>query len=63
MSDIETMNGRRTPDEEHEPCLKTGPRGSGGHNLSPTDPDSPMSWSFLKKAYVSAVSFTFVFVM
>lgn len=58
----ENMGGRHTPDDEHEPCIRTN-AGSGGHNLSPTDPDSPMSWSILKKVYVSACSFFFVFVM
>ncbi|KAJ4004825.1 hypothetical protein NW766_011559 [Fusarium irregulare] len=53
------MDGRMTPDDEHVPCLRTN--NGGGHNLSPTDPDSPMSWPFIQKAYVSAVAFFFVF--
>ncbi|KAL5586541.1 hypothetical protein FOBRF1_016411 [Fusarium oxysporum] len=61
-SHTENMDGRHTPDDEHEPCIRTN-AGSGGHNLSPTDPDSPMSWSILKKVYVSACSFFFVFVI
>lgn len=55
------MDGRMTPDDEHAPCLRTN--NGGGHNLSPTDPDSPMSWPFIQKAYVSAVAFFFVFTM
>ncbi|KAI5460431.1 major facilitator superfamily domain-containing protein [Mariannaea sp. PMI_226] len=51
-----------TSHDETAPCLMPG-SGSSGHNLLPTDPDSPMSWPILKKIYVSAVSFAFAFVV
>ncbi|KAJ4264190.1 hypothetical protein NW762_005384 [Fusarium torreyae] len=57
------MSGRLSPDSDLEPCLKAGSTQTGGHNLSPTDPDSPMSWPYLKKVYASAVAFMFVFVI
>ncbi|KAH6959533.1 major facilitator superfamily domain-containing protein [Fusarium avenaceum] len=60
---MDVVDGRHSPDDEHQPCLRSNGASSGGHNLSPTDPDSPMSWPFLKKAYVSATSFLFVFVI
>ncbi|KAI3317006.1 MFS general substrate transporter [Xylariaceae sp. AK1471] len=36
---------------------------SSGHNLSPTDPDSPMMWPLWKRCYVSSVAFSFAFVV
>ncbi|KAM6507131.1 hypothetical protein FALCPG4_018518 [Fusarium falciforme] len=59
---MDTATSRNMSDDEFESCLKAEP-GSSGHNLSPTDPDSPMTWPFLRKVYVSAVSFAFVFVI
>jgi hypothetical protein len=59
---MDTATSRNMSDDEFESCLKAEP-GSSGHNLSPTDPDSPMTWPFFKKVYVSAVSFVFVFVV
>lgn len=34
-----------------------------GHNLSPMDPDSPMSWPLWKKLYTSFVAFSFSWVV
>ncbi|KAH6870964.1 major facilitator superfamily domain-containing protein [Thelonectria olida] len=58
---MDTLHTTTTEDETAS-CLKADP-GSSGHTLSPTDPDSPMNWSFAKKLYVSAVAFTFAFVV
>lgn len=60
-NDTADMNAPNTMDEVKS-CLPAPPD-SPGHNLPPTDPDSPMAWAVSKKIYVSAVSSAFTFVM
>ena len=66
MAHNENMNGRHTQtsamtDDAME--SKQMAPSSGGHNMSPDDPDNPQNWPVLKKVFVSLVSSAFTWVV
>ncbi|MCJ1369237.1 hypothetical protein MMC20_000447 [Loxospora ochrophaea] len=49
--------------EENRKEVMIAQSGSGGHMMSPDDPDNPQNWPFLKKVYASSMAFGFAFVV
>lgn len=58
----DNMRDNSMDEYKSKQCMRAS-SDSPGHNLSPMDPDSPMSWPLHKKVYTSAVSFAFAFVV